>query len=165
MLSDFHGLLDQFCQQRGLSWQQSGESWQAVLEVEGLALNLGYMEERGVFFIQTAVGFLPEDMASQHAVMLKILKANNGFSATGGATLGYDEDVDCITLQLAWPLENLNGEQFSNVLENTIITAAQIMQDLAQPIEPSASDANFVGSANEESNLQALLSAGLALRI
>lgn len=143
MLRNFHSYLDSFCASTQQSWQEGAEESHAILELHGFPLNFFYLEKRGLLFIQAGVGVPPEESATRERFWKNLLKANNAFSETGGGTLGYDEASDTVTFQISWPLEGLNQESFSNLLENTIELLAQWLQKLGH-MEQNANDVGAV---------------------
>lgn len=147
-LSDFHANLDAFTQVRQLTWSQGKEEHMACLDIEGFPINLLYMHDRGLLFIQSGVGIPPQEPAQQSALWKRLLKANNGFAETGGATLGYDEDADMITLQVSWPLDGLDRQSFDNLLENVITLLAQWLLKLSQNEEHG----NSAGHGNDDAS-------------
>lgn len=146
MLSDFQACLDAFADQRQLSWRPGAEPSLAILELDGFPINLAYREDRGLLFIQAGVGMPPEDVDRREAFWKRLLKANNAFSETEGATLGYEEEADLVTLQVAWPLAGLTQEGFGNLLENVVFMVAHWLQELAV----DGTDANHAGASEEK---------------
>lgn len=134
MLNDFQHLIHAFAEPRGLTIQ-SDDPYMVTLDIESLPLHVAYLEESDMLLVQTGVGLPPAqaDPAARERQWAYLLSANNLFSQTRGATLGYDPEQALITLQAAWPLAPLlQGEAFDNLLGNFLDVAALWMGELAE---------------------------------
>lgn len=134
MLNDFQNLVHAFAEPRGLTIQ-SDDPYMVTLQIESLPLHVAYLEESDLLLVQTGVGLPPAqaDPAARERQWAYLLCANNLFSQTGGATLGYDPEQALITLQATWPLAPLlQGDAFDNLLGNFLEVVALWMGELAE---------------------------------
>ena len=109
----------------GCSCQAEEGSCQAILSVEGFAVQIGLVESSGMIVFQTGVGLLPR--TGREELYQQLLAANNLFSRTMGFTLGLDADQELITVQLAWDLTRLDAAGFSRIVHNVLAVAADWM--------------------------------------
>lgn len=134
MLADFQNLVRAFAEPRALTIK-SDEPYMVMLEIESLPVHIAYLEESNLVLVQTGVGLPPTqaDAAARERQWAYLLRANNLFSRTGGATLGYDPEQSLITLQVTWPLPSLlQGEAFENLLINFMEVAGLWLAELAE---------------------------------
>ncbi len=99
----------------------------AKLNVEGLEIQLALEERTGMIIFQTGIGLFPERLTKPERAdfFLSLLKDNNLFSGTRGFTLGIDEDAGLVTLQLAWDINNLEANNFANLMNNFIAVCGE----------------------------------------
>lgn len=149
MLQDFYAFLDAFTAPRNLTWEKKDNPALVSLEIEGCPVNICYFEDRDMLFFQGAVAFAPENSNEREAFWKRLLVANNGFSETKGATLGYDAENDIVTLQLTWTLHGLQQEQFDTLTENFVMLLAQWLQELAHNAPTGNNEASASGASDE----------------
>lgn len=130
MLSTFTTFVHSFSQPRGIESKTINSDYQYTLVLHGFPINLVYLESRELILFQSGVALLPEKPSQ--AFFTQLLQANNLFSETSGCTLGLDAEQGMITLQVSWPMHQLNQDGFDNVVENFLMLSAQWMQTLAQ---------------------------------
>ncbi|MCF0120557.1 MAG: type III secretion system chaperone [Duodenibacillus sp.] len=140
MRNTLNKLVSEYAEKNGMECNMEPGSCQATLVCEGLEVQLGLAEESGMLLIQTGVGLLQTTGGEEYCRM--ILAANNAFSGTQGFTLGLDEDLELITLQVTSPLMPLTDETFSNLMNNLLTVAADWLVRLNdwRPSAPEVSD-------------------------
>lgn len=125
MRKTLHTLVTGYAAVTGCSCEAEEGSCQAVLLVEGLAVQIGLVENSGMIVLQTGVGLLPQQGREEFCLWL--LAANNLFSETMGFTLGVDAGQELVTVQLAWDLSHLDAEGFARLVHNVLSVAADWM--------------------------------------
>lgn len=113
-------LVSEYAAATGCDCEVEEGSCRAALSVEGLSVHIGILEESGMLLFQTGVAPLPAGGPDREALCMKLLAADNLFSGTMGFTLGVDESLEVVTLQLAWDALLLDGEGFHRIVNNLI---------------------------------------------
>ncbi len=128
--ASMHRILDElttaYASATGCTCEKEGENHVALL-VEGVRLRVGFLESSGMLLFHTVVAPLPGKENGRGEFCMKLLAANNFFSGTSGFTLGVDESQEVVTLQLAWDAFSLNGEGFTQIVDNMLFAAVDWM--------------------------------------
>ncbi len=131
-----------FAEETGCDYTANEGDVTAVLTAEGLAIHVGLEERTGMLIFQTGIGLFPESLTVEERAefFLSLLKDNNLFSGTRGFTLGIDDENGLVTLQLAWDINALVKEGFSNLMTNFITVCGEwlVKIDAWRPSEPAA---------------------------
>ena len=114
------------------------------LELEnGLLISVFEQQEIGAAELFCEIGSYPE--FAELEILGMVAKANSGFAATAGATLGADTTKRCITMTLRVPLVEDDPERLSRDLPQF----AELALDWKQAIEKKISNHN---GSSEDTN-------------
>ena len=142
-------LVTKFAAATGCRCEAEEGGCRASIDVEGLVVHIGLLEEAGMMLFQTAVASLPAAGAGREELCMKLLAADNLFSGTRGFTLGLDAAQEIVTMQLAWDAQQLDDEAFSHIVNNLVSVALEWTIRLDEWRPSSAGDKD--GQAGDDS--------------
>lgn len=128
MLQNIILMLNTIAHDQGLNIVIPPGEYSGVLTISGFSINVGLMESRKIILFQAPIGIVPEQ--NQLKLFKKLLIANNLFIETSGATLGIDNDNGLITLQVAWPFENLTYSSLTDLIGNVILLTGEWIEKI-----------------------------------
>ncbi len=133
MLQQFKVMINSFAKKYGFEEVIPADQNSGIFNLAGFKVHIGLCETRKLILIQSAVGVIPEE--NQLELFSMLLSANNLFSKTLGATLGIDTKENLITLQVAWPVENLTYSKLEVLIENVLLLIGEWVETIHQFIQ------------------------------
>lgn len=128
MLQNIILMLNTIAHDQGLNIVIPPGEHSGALTISGFSINVGLMESRKIILFQAPIGIVPEQ--NQLKLFKKLLIANNLFIETSGTTLGIDNDNGLITLQVAWPFENLTYSSLTDLIGNVILLTGEWIEKI-----------------------------------
>lgn len=132
MLQQVIVMLNTFANEHGLGVVIAPGAYSGMITISGFSIHVGLCESRKIILFQAPVALVPEE--NQLILFKKLLVANNLFSETSGATLGLDAKNGLITLQVAWPFENLTYNSLESLIENVLLLTGTWIEKINQLI-------------------------------
>ena len=142
MIRTFYDLVSGYASANGCQLNMNEEDATAMLVVDGFSFRLEFVENKVAILLWTPVGFLPEKGLEEFYRML--LSANNMLIGTNGFTLGLNDNMNLVTLQLIHPLSELDKDGFENIIGNMLLVAEYWLAHLHNwtPSEQNADDSH-----------------------
>lgn len=128
MLQNIILMLNTIAHDQGLNPVIAPGEHSGALTIGGFNINIGLLESRKIILFQAPIGIIPEQ--NQLKLFKKLLTANNLFIETSGATLGLDYNNGLITLQVAWPFENLTYSSLTDLIGNVILLTGEWIEKI-----------------------------------